>query len=524
MGSSDQFNIRWNNYTSVLQNVFRKLLEGEQFVDVTLACEGQSIKCHRLILSACSAYFDRILSDNPTSNLVIYLKDMKFWELRALVTFMYNGEVSISQQKLPHLCKAAEALKVKGLAHDTSLAEGDMDKINDDEMDEFVVDGKPEGLVQRENRRSPNQGHQKSLLRQHNNLSAFAAAAAAANRQPQQIKRKILTQPPKLVKMQRVERPSNGVGGNNGNMKPQLVHTGSNMVPVKKSDPEANRSASFSKEKETYEEDDDDAFPPDGNADTNIKEEQGDNADEAENGDMEGCDENDANSIVSDGEDEQNGQAGRTNKVAFKYGKEVRDSALTALQSGMTLRQCSETYGIPKKTLSKWKTREARADGDEEPASPNRPFRAKEDGPSPTGPTGIVLPPKTTMGAPIDSADRAERLKKATELAMSGVTVRQAAAHYEIPRTTLCAYMKRRGLAAKRNFLPNNGGGANNSVKRMAVKVDSTGEANGQVQAGNSSHYEDFPFLGISELMNEMGEGNYEGDGYVDGEEEYSEK
>ncbi|CAL8079033.1 unnamed protein product [Orchesella dallaii] len=521
MGSSDQFNIRWNNYTSVLQNVFRKLLEGEQFVDVTLACEGQSIKCHRLILSACSAYFDRILSDNPTSNLVIYLKDMKFWELRALVTFMYNGEVSISQQKLPHLCKAAEALKVKGLAHDTSLADGDLEKMHDDEMEEFIVDGKAEGLIQRENRRSPNQ---KSLLRQHNNLSAFAAAAAAANRQPQQIKRKILTQPPKLVKMQRVERPSNGVGGSNGNVKPQLSLPGSSMVPVKKSEQEVNRSATVSKEKETFEEEDDDAFAHDGHADSNLKEENGDHADEGENGEMEGCDENDANSLVSDGEDEQNGQAGRTNKVPFKYGKEVRDSALTALQSGMTLRQCSETYGIPKKTLSKWKSQESRIEGEEEPTSPNRSFRAKEDGTSPTGSTGIILPPKTTMGAPVDSADRAERLKKATELAMSGVTVRQAAAHYEIPRTTLCAYMKRRGLAAKRNFLPNSGGGANNTVKRMSLKVDVNAESNGQAQAGNSSHYEDFPFLGISELMDEMGQGSYDGDGYVEGEEEYSEK
>lgn len=57
--------------------------------------------------------------------------------------------------------------------------------------------------------------------------------------------------------------------------------------------------------------------------------------------------------------------AAKPNKIAMKYGKEVRDSALSALQSGMTLRQCSETYGIPKKTLSKWKSRELKQEVDE---------------------------------------------------------------------------------------------------------------------------------------------------------------
>lgn len=206
MSASDQFNIRWNNYTTVLQSVFRRLLDGEQFVDVTLACEGQSIKCHRVILSACSTYFDRILTDNQSANLVIYLKDMKFWELRALVTFMYNGEVSISQQKLPLLCKAAEALKVKGLAHDTTLGEGGLDQLEEDEMDDYS--GKEVQQPVTQQRQVP----QKSLLRQHNNLQQFAASQQRHSFP--QVKRKIMTQPPKLVKMQRVERPTNGaVGG-----------------------------------------------------------------------------------------------------------------------------------------------------------------------------------------------------------------------------------------------------------------------------------------------------------------------
>jgi hypothetical protein len=40
------------------------------------------------------------------------MKDMKFWEIRALVDFMYRGEVNVTQEELQKLLKAAEALQV----------------------------------------------------------------------------------------------------------------------------------------------------------------------------------------------------------------------------------------------------------------------------------------------------------------------------------------------------------------------------------------------------------------------------
>ena len=68
-------------------------------------------------------------------------------------------------------------------------------------------------------------------------------------------------------------------------------------------------------------------------------------------------------------------------------------------------------------------------------------------------------PPKSQVkqkrgpGVSIDTGDRAERLRNAMTLALGGTTVRQAAAQYEIPRTTLCAYMKRHGVTARRTFI-----------------------------------------------------------------------
>ena len=57
MGSEQQFLLKWNNHRSTILSVFDTLLEEESLVDVTLSAEGQFLRAHRVILSACSPYF-----------------------------------------------------------------------------------------------------------------------------------------------------------------------------------------------------------------------------------------------------------------------------------------------------------------------------------------------------------------------------------------------------------------------------------------------------------------------------------
>lgn len=47
---------------------------------------------------------------------IVILKDVKFQELKAMVDYMYHGEVNISQDQLGALLKAAESLQIKGLS------------------------------------------------------------------------------------------------------------------------------------------------------------------------------------------------------------------------------------------------------------------------------------------------------------------------------------------------------------------------------------------------------------------------
>jgi len=111
-GDRQQFCVSWNSHQSNMHSAFPKLLSSEQFVDVTLACDGGSIKCHKVVLSACSDYLERLLLEIPCTHPVIFLRDMKMWELQALVEFMYRGEVYVEQQQLATLMQAANVLQV----------------------------------------------------------------------------------------------------------------------------------------------------------------------------------------------------------------------------------------------------------------------------------------------------------------------------------------------------------------------------------------------------------------------------
>ncbi|XP_072931334.1 protein bric-a-brac 1-like isoform X3 [Epargyreus clarus] len=114
-GSPQQFCLRWNNYQSNLANCFDQLLQTESFVDVTLACEGQSLKAHKVVLSACSPYFQMLFMENPCRHPIIIMRDIKYCDLKAVVDFMYRGEINVSQDQISALLKVAEMLKIRGL-------------------------------------------------------------------------------------------------------------------------------------------------------------------------------------------------------------------------------------------------------------------------------------------------------------------------------------------------------------------------------------------------------------------------
>uniref|UniRef100_W8BBI7 Longitudinals lacking protein, isoforms H/M/V n=1 Tax=Ceratitis capitata TaxID=7213 RepID=W8BBI7_CERCA len=120
MEDDQQFCLRWNNHQSTLISVFDTLLENQTLVDCTLAAEGQFLKAHKVVLSACSPFFATLLQQQYDKHPIFILKDVKYQELRAMMDYMYRGEVNISQDQLAALLKAAESLQIKGLSDNRS--------------------------------------------------------------------------------------------------------------------------------------------------------------------------------------------------------------------------------------------------------------------------------------------------------------------------------------------------------------------------------------------------------------------
>jgi hypothetical protein len=55
------------------------------------------------------------LQENPCQHPVVILKDVSAEDVEALLSFMYQGEVYISQERLSSFLRTAELLQVRGL-------------------------------------------------------------------------------------------------------------------------------------------------------------------------------------------------------------------------------------------------------------------------------------------------------------------------------------------------------------------------------------------------------------------------
>lgn len=150
--ANQEISLKWNGYQSnILLNV-KELYKDEGLSDVTLVSEGHSFKAHKVILSANSSVFKTIFQvgylcievfnaslefsltpthflsfqQNPHKDPIIVLHDINTASLQTLLTFMYNGEVNVTEDFLPVLLKTAETLRICGLSTGSESREDDV--------------------------------------------------------------------------------------------------------------------------------------------------------------------------------------------------------------------------------------------------------------------------------------------------------------------------------------------------------------------------------------------------------------
>ncbi|XP_031616758.1 modifier of mdg4-like [Contarinia nasturtii] len=116
-GDNEWYSIQWNNFMkNFTTGIYESMANGD-FVDMTLAVDGQLIKVHRLVLSVCSPYFQEMFTSMPVSqHAFVFLKDVSFDVVMKLVEFMYHGVVTVPKNILAEFIATAEALQIKGIA------------------------------------------------------------------------------------------------------------------------------------------------------------------------------------------------------------------------------------------------------------------------------------------------------------------------------------------------------------------------------------------------------------------------
>eukprot|EP00092_Neocalanus_flemingeri_P000391 GFUD01000415.1.p1 GENE.GFUD01000415.1~~GFUD01000415.1.p1 ORF type:complete len:486 (+),score=152.93 GFUD01000415.1:91-1458(+) len=117
MGSQENFALRWNDFHANITSSFKHLRSSPDFQDVTLMCGiDTEIRAHKVILSACSPYFQSILCHIASPNPVVVMPhDVQYEEVVRLVDFMYHGEVAIPSQDINRFLSVAEQFQVRGL-------------------------------------------------------------------------------------------------------------------------------------------------------------------------------------------------------------------------------------------------------------------------------------------------------------------------------------------------------------------------------------------------------------------------
>ncbi|CAL4117062.1 unnamed protein product [Meganyctiphanes norvegica] len=114
--TKEKVSVKWWNHQSALSASARNIHNKEIYADVLIRCDGQEFWGHKFIIAACSEYFEEILKDIPYRGSVMIPEEIRTKEFTYLLEYMYLGEAIVAEEEIPEIIKAAEILRIRGLA------------------------------------------------------------------------------------------------------------------------------------------------------------------------------------------------------------------------------------------------------------------------------------------------------------------------------------------------------------------------------------------------------------------------
>ena len=131
--TNDDFHFKWNFYSDHCAELLQDINRTKDFTDITLVCEDLTqINAHKVVLSACSPVFRKLISSNPHPLPLIFMRGISSEVLKSLVDFMYLGETSFSQLGMEDFLKCAKELEVKNLVNEDDSSQESANQISNE--------------------------------------------------------------------------------------------------------------------------------------------------------------------------------------------------------------------------------------------------------------------------------------------------------------------------------------------------------------------------------------------------------
>ena len=129
------YDLSWEKFSQHLCLMLKDIHEIEKYSDVTLISGNETqFKAHKIVLSACSPVFKKIIDTNPSQHPLIYLRGIQSYEIESILQFMYLGEGRFYQERMGEFIKVAKDLEVKEISKGV-----DMQNEEEDITEEAVI-------------------------------------------------------------------------------------------------------------------------------------------------------------------------------------------------------------------------------------------------------------------------------------------------------------------------------------------------------------------------------------------------
>ena len=114
---AEKYTLNWHTFSDHLKLMFKDLYQEGSHSDVTLVSDDQTqFKAHKIVLSACSPVFKKIIESNPSQHPLIYLRGIQSYEMESILQFMYLGEGKFYHERMREFIKVAQDLEVKDIS------------------------------------------------------------------------------------------------------------------------------------------------------------------------------------------------------------------------------------------------------------------------------------------------------------------------------------------------------------------------------------------------------------------------